>query len=304
MPDPIRLEPWHRLARVIPTYETVAHQALGPEWEDLARVVQIAPVPGPPKHWAVVLFDGPRRLREWALPDVISPSDAQKAAGRLVLNWGIRDEDVNTEAGQDCELGAGDLDVILGGCYEVGGFWGKIWKGLKTAVKALYHNKYVKAIEIATVGTVATMFGGPVAGAAAALAVKKGVDLIDKAASGHKGALAQVKQIADKAKAGDKKYQPAHDMLKVINEVRKETKSIPPTAVAAASQLVAAANTGSEQALGQVQAITNASKAGDTQMQAAHELLSMVNLANKVSASSSANEPTDAAPAAVGRRQS
>jgi hypothetical protein len=176
-----------------------------------------------------------------------------------------------------------DLDVILGGCYEVGGFWGKMWKGFKAAVKALYKNKYIRAIEIATVGTVATMFGGPVAGAAAALAVKKGLTLIDKAASGHKQSIAQVKQIADAAKAGDKSMQPAHDMLQVLNEARKETKVIDQAAVAAATQLVEAASAGSAEALKQVQSITDGAKAGDKRMQAAHELLSMVNLANKVS---------------------
>jgi hypothetical protein len=176
-----------------------------------------------------------------------------------------------------------ELDVVLGADVVVGG-GGGFWKKLKNALKKMFHNKYVKGITVATVGTVATMFGGPVAGAAAVAAAKKGMDLIDRAANGDKKAIAQVKTVADKSKAGDKKYQPAHEMLQTLNEVRKETTPIPPTAVAAGTQLVAAANSGSSEALQQVQSITNAAKAGDKNMEAAHELLAMINLANKVSA--------------------
>jgi hypothetical protein len=66
-------------------------------------------------------------------------------------------------------------------------------------------------------------------------AMQKGMQLIDSAASGNKDALAQVKGIADAAKAGDEAAQPAHDLLTTVNDARKEAKTETVTAAVGAA---------------------------------------------------------------------
>jgi hypothetical protein len=205
MPQPIRLEPWHRLARVIPTYEALAHQAIGPEWEDLTRVVQIAPVPGPPQHWAVVLFDGSRRLREWALPDAIDALDAQKAAERLVLNWGIRDEDVNTEAGVAPKEKAMSLE-------QPNGF---AWARLKKTVVAMFQNPQTRSDGVTVINR---LYPGRGTELGAAMV------LIERAAENDFMALLDIKAITDAVKGGSEILRPELEKLRTVNEARKEAK--------------------------------------------------------------------------------
>jgi len=206
MPEPIRLEPWHRLARGIPTYETVAHQASGPEWEDLARTVQIAPVKGPPKHWAVVVFDGPRRLREWSLPDAIIPADAQKAAERLVLNWGIRDEDVNPEVGQESAM---SLERPNG--FE--------WKRLQKTVVAMFQNRQTRADGVQVINRVYPGRGTELGEA---------MILIEKAAQKDFMALMDIKAVTDAVNSGSLILAPELEKLRMVNEARKEARGLTP----------------------------------------------------------------------------
>lgn len=113
---------------------------------------------------------------------------------------------------------SGDSDGV--GYYEVGGWWGGLWKGIKKISKAVYKSKATRAAAAMALNSVAPGSGE---------AFKKSIDLIDKATSKDpktkEEAIKVVKDIADKAKAGDKKFEPLHQMLVAINDGRKEAKS-------------------------------------------------------------------------------
>jgi hypothetical protein len=107
-------------------------------------------------------------------------------------------------------MGADNVDQILVGS------WGSFWKGFKGIFKTVFKG-------VAKSGMVKTALNAysPGSGDAA----QKGLDLIAGGKAGNKTSIAQIKSIADAAKAGDKSKQGAHDMLKTINEAHNEVKA-------------------------------------------------------------------------------
>lgn len=251
------LDPWRRLARAVTTYESKAHQDYGiveGDTNELTRTVRLAQEKGPSPRWALSLHSEDRILREWSLPYSLSTIDAKKAAERLISGWGISDEEVDPQVGQEMAAMANDengeglvefvdydnIDAVefgAGDVIETGyndnvvdrilvGSWGGFWKKFKGVFKTVY-----KKLAKSDMAKQALNNVSPGAGDA----MQKGMQLIDSAASGNPAALAQVKGIADAAKAGKEEAQGAHDLLKTVNEARKEVKAETVTAAVGAT---------------------------------------------------------------------
>ena len=211
MPEPIRLEPWHRLARGVPTYETVAHQAFGPEWEEITRVVQVAPLKGPLKQWGVALFDGIRRIRDWTLPGPLNASDAQKAAERLVNIWGIRTEDADVETGQERK------PMSL---EQPNGF---AWINLKMVIVAMWRQPLTRANGIVVLNN---MYFGR------GTEVDWAMSLIQQAEAENNVALLDIKAVRYAADKGDKVQKNRLELLRTVREARQMATQIAITEMA------------------------------------------------------------------------
>lgn len=110
-----------------------------------------------------------------------------------------------------------EADVEFGGIDEVlVGSWGSFWKKLGRGIKAVFTGA-------AKSGALKEAVNSYVPGAGDAL--EKGIQLVEAGKAGSPEAVAQIKQIADAAKAGDKAKQGAHDMLTTINDARNEAKT-------------------------------------------------------------------------------
>jgi len=114
-----------------------------------------------------------------------------------------------TKAEGDVEFNMGIDDVLVG---SWGSFWSKIGGAIKSVFKGATKSGAVKA---------AINAYAPGAGDA----MEKGIQLIEAGKAGSPEAIAQIKSIADAAKAGDKAKQGAHDMLTTINTARNEAKA-------------------------------------------------------------------------------
>jgi hypothetical protein len=200
MPQPIWLEPWHRLSRAVPTFETVAHQASGPEWEETTRTVQITPVKGSPNRWSVALFSGTKRVRDWLLPDVVDAPEAQKAATRLLLNWGIRDEDVNPEVGQ----------VSTVSLEQPGGFE---WKRLRQTVVGMYQDRQTLIDSIMVLNRLYPGRGTELG---------RAMLLVQKATEKDLASLMKIVDLRAAVLGGNESLRPELEKLQMVNEARKE----------------------------------------------------------------------------------
>jgi hypothetical protein len=110
-----------------------------------------------------------------------------------------------------------EADVEFGGIDEVlVGSWGSFWKKIGRGIKAVFTGA-------AKSGALKEAVNAYVPGAGDAL--EKGIQLVEAGKAGSPEAVAQIKQIADAAKAGDKAKQSAHDMLTTINDARNEAKA-------------------------------------------------------------------------------
>jgi hypothetical protein len=199
MPQPIWFEPWHRLSRSVPTYETVVHQASGPEWEETARTVQVTPVPGSEKRWSLAIYAGTKRMRDWLLPDMVDAPEAQKAAERWLLSWGIRDQDIDTEAG---EVRSMSLE-------QPSGF---AWKRLQKTVVEMFRHPQMRADGIMVLNRVYPGRGTEVGEAMA---------LIERAADKDFAALMKIVDLRAEVLGGNESLRPELEKLQMVNEARK-----------------------------------------------------------------------------------
>ncbi len=110
-----------------------------------------------------------------------------------------------------------EADVEFGGIDEVlVGSWGSFWKKIGRGIKAVFTGA-------AKSGALKEAVNAYAPGAGDAL--EKGIQLVEAGKAGSPEAVAQIKSIADAAKAGDKAKQSAHDMLTTINTARNEAKA-------------------------------------------------------------------------------
>jgi hypothetical protein len=110
----------------------------------------------------------------------------------------------------DVEFGGMGVDQVLVGS------WGSFWKKIGHVVKSVFTGKAFKSAAKMALNAYAPGAGD---------ALDKGITMIESAKKGDKTSLAQIKAIADAAKAGDVSKQGAHDMLTTINDARNEAKA-------------------------------------------------------------------------------
>lgn len=193
-------DPWHRLSRGVPTYETTVHQARGADWEEVTRTVQVSLVKGTTNRWSVALFNGIRRVRDWLLPDIVDASEAQKAAERLLHSWGILDEDVNPEVGKESAVSL----------EQPGGFE---WKRLHKTVVTMFQNRQTLIDSIMVLNRLYPGRGTELG---------RAMLLVQKAAENDLGSLMKIMDVKSAVLAGNESMRPELEKLQMVNEARKE----------------------------------------------------------------------------------